>query len=165
MNFNRAIVLGNLTRDPEVRTMPNGQTVANFGIATNRIWKDQTGNKQQQVEFHSVVAFGRLGEICSQYLKKGGLVLIEGRIQTRNWQAQDGTKRSRTEIIAENMQLGPRNNAGFNNGPAAGPGSSAPNDEIPTVSIDEEPPLDNYGTEASAPGKTEGEVNIEEIPF
>lgn len=168
MNFNRAIVLGNLTRDPEVRTTPNGQTVATFGIATNRIWKDQTGNKQQQVEFHNIVAFGRLGEICSQYLKKGGLVLIEGRIQTRTWQGQDAVKRYRTEIIAENMQLGPRNSGMGNGGGAAtsnGPMPSGTHDEIPTVNIDEEPPLENYGNEISGEKKGDGEVNVEEIPF
>lgn len=158
MNFNRAVIVGNLTRDPEVRTTPNGQTVANFGVATNRIWKDQTGNKQQQAEFHNIVAFGRLGEICSQYLKKGGLVLIEGRIQTRDWQGQDGVKRYRTEIIADNMQLGPRNaGLGVTN-------QSAPQgEEIPTVNIDEEPPVENNN--ANNERKADGEVNIDEIPF
>lgn len=166
MNFNRAIILGNLTRDPEVRTLPNGQTVANFGVATNRIWKDQAGNKQQQVEFHNVAAFGRLGEICSQYLKRGNMVLIEGRIQTRSWQGQDGVKKYRTEIITENMQLGPKN-IGFS-GPSNSTDSSQTtagnNSEIPTVNIDEEPPAESYGSESSN-NKKEGEVNIEEIPF
>lgn len=165
MNLNRAIILGNLTRDPEVRTMPSGQTVANFGIATNRIWKDQTGNKQQQVEFHNIVAFGRLGEICSQYLKKGNLALIEGRIQTRSWQGQDGVKRYRTEIITENMQLGPKNYNAGSPALAGMPVANVSNEEIPTVNIDEEPPTESYNAEASNNKKNEGEVNIEEIPF
>lgn len=165
MNLNRAIILGNLTRDPEVRTTPNGQTVANFGVATNRIWKDQSGNKQQQAEFHNIVAFGRLGEICSQYLKKGNLVLIEGRIQTRSWQGQDGVKRYRTEIITENMQLGPKNSGtGSAYSPASG-AAAVSNNEMPTVNIDEEPPTGNYENEATGGKKDEEEVNIEEIPF
>lgn len=167
MNFNRVIILGNLTRDPDVRSLPSGQTVANFGIATNRIWKDQAGNKQQQVEFHNVVAFGRLGEICSQYLKKGNMVLIEGRIQTRSWQGQDGVKRFRTEIVTENMQLGPKNlSAGNSFGPSASSPSVAPaGGDIPTVNIDDEPPVESYGTEMPSAKKTDEEVNIEEIPF
>src|SRR3989344_6005054 len=108
MNLNKAFVLGNLTRDPELRQTPTGQSVATFGVATNRMWTDHAGNKQTQTEFHNVVVWGRLAEIASQYLGKGRLVLIEGRITTRSWQDQQGQKKYRTEIIAENMQLGPR---------------------------------------------------------
>lgn len=166
MNFNRAIILGNLTRDPEVRSLPSGQTVANFGIATNRIWKDQSGNKQQQVEFHNVVAFGRLGEICSQYLKKGNMVLIEGRIQTKSWQGQDGVKRFRTEIVTENMQLGPKNSSSASSfGPSVNTPNAPAEGDIPTVNIDDEPPAESYGTEMPSNKKTDEEVNIEEIPF
>lgn len=103
MDLNRATIIGRLTRDPEMRTTPQGQNVATVGIATNRTWKDQQGMKQEQVEFHNIVAWGKLAEIMSQYLKKGRQVFIEGRLQSREWQAQDGTKRNRTEIVAENM--------------------------------------------------------------
>ena len=103
MDLNRATIIGRLTRDPELRTTPQGQNVVTVGIATNRTWKDQQGVKQEQVEFHNVVAWGKLAEIMSQYLSKGRQVFIEGRIQTREWQAQDGSKRNRTEIVAENM--------------------------------------------------------------
>lgn len=105
MNYlNRATIIGNLTRDPEVKTLPSGQTVASFGVATNLVWKDsQTKEEKKIVEFHNIVAWRRLGEICGQYLKKGGKVYIEGRLQTRSWDDQNGTKRYRTEIIADNM--------------------------------------------------------------
>ena len=93
MNYNKAVIVGNLTRDPETRTIPSGQPVASFAIATNRIWNDKEGNRQEATEFHNVVAFGKLADICSRYLNKGRLVLIEGRIQTRSWQDQDGKKK------------------------------------------------------------------------
>lgn len=112
MNFNKAFVLGNITRDPESRTTPSGQTVANFGVATNRFYTDQQNQKQQKVEFHNIVAWGKLGDICAQYLKRGQLVFIEGRIETRTWDGPDGTKKFKTEIIAENMQMGPKIGAG-----------------------------------------------------
>ncbi|MFH1392397.1 MAG: single-stranded DNA-binding protein [bacterium] len=108
MNVNKAIICGNLTRDPEERTLPSGQAVSSFGIATNRAWTNQEGQKQEQVEFHNIVAFGKLAEICNQYLAKGRLVYIDGRLQTRTWEGQDGVKKNRTEIVAETMQMGPR---------------------------------------------------------
>lgn len=103
MSLNRAQLIGNLTRDPEVRQVPGGSTVATFSIATNFSWTDQSGQKQDKAEFHNVVAWRKLAEICGQYLKKGMKVYIEGRIQTRDWEAEDGTKRYRTEIVADNM--------------------------------------------------------------
>jgi len=108
MNFNRAIIIGNLVADPEMRTTPSGQHVCSLRVATNRMWTDKDGAKQQKTEFHSVVLWRRLAEIASQYLKKGNLVLIEGRLETRSWDDPSGNKRYRTEIIAENMQMGPR---------------------------------------------------------
>lgn len=108
MNLNKVFLIGNLTRDPEMRTLPSGKPVATFGIATNRVWNNAQGEKQQAVEFHNITLFGRLAEIASQYLTKGGSVLIEGRLQTRSWEGKDGIKRNRTEIIGESMQLGPR---------------------------------------------------------
>jgi single-strand DNA-binding protein len=112
MNLNKVFVLGNLTRDPEIRNLPSGQPVANFGIATNRFYT-QEGEKKQETEFHNIVAFGKSAEIVSQYLKKGSLVLIEGRLRTRSWDdASSGAKKFRTEIIAERLQLGPRTDFG-----------------------------------------------------
>lgn len=103
MDLNKAMVIGRLTRDPELRTTPQGQSVVTLGVATNRAWTDKEGNKKETVEFHNVVAWGKLAEIIKQYLSKGRRVYFEGRLQTREWQAQDGTKRTRSEIIAENM--------------------------------------------------------------
>ncbi len=97
------MIIGNLTRDPELRSTPGGQSVCSFGVATNQVWTDQQGQRQERAEFHNVVAWGKLAEICSQYLGKGRKVYIEGRLQTRDWEGQDGVKRYRTEIICENM--------------------------------------------------------------
>ena len=103
MNLNKAMIIGNLTRDPEVRTTPSGQTVANFAVATNFTWNDANGQKQEKAEFHNVVTWRKLAEIVGQYLKKGSKVYIEGRLQTRSWDDQSGVKRYRTEIIADQM--------------------------------------------------------------
>ena len=143
MNLNKVMLLGNLTRDPESRMIPSGQQVVSFGIATNRIWNDARGAKQQKVEFHNVVAWGKLAQICAQYLKKGQLVYIEGRIETRTWDAQDGTKRNKTEIVAESMQMGPRfTSAGrnFDAGSGQGPDSMGDSvkESVPVIEIDKE---------------------------
>lgn len=144
MNFNKAIIVGNLTRDPEARTLPSGQPVVSFSIATNRVWNDANGNKQEAAEFHNIVAFGKLADICSKYLSKGRLVLIEGRIQTRSWQDQQtNIKKYRTEIIAENMQMGPRSAA--DSAPQAAPRQ----DDIPVIEAE--------------PAKNE--VDVKNIPF
>lgn len=108
MNLNKVFLIGNLTRNPEMRTLPSGQPVVNFGLATNRMWKGKDGSSQKQAEFHNIVMFGRLAEIAHQYLKKGAMTMIEGRIQTRTWEGQDGKKNYKTEIVAEGMQMGPR---------------------------------------------------------
>jgi len=108
MNLNKVILVGRLTNDPNLRTTSTGQTVCSFGLATNRIWTDKNNQKQEKTEFHNIVLWQKLAETASQYLKKGNLVLIEGRIQTRSWQDQNGNKRYRTEIVAENMQLAPK---------------------------------------------------------
>ena len=108
MNLNKVILVGRLTNDPNLRTTPTGQAVCSFGLATNRIWTDKNNQKQEKTEFHNIVLWQKLAETASQYLKKGNLVLIEGRIQTRSWQDQNGNKRYRTEIVAENMQLAPK---------------------------------------------------------
>jgi single-strand DNA-binding protein len=138
MNLNRAMIIGNLTRDPELRTTPQGRAVCSFGVATNRIWTDQSGQKQEDVQYHNIVAWGRLAEICSQYLGKGRKVYVEGRLQTREWEAKDGTKKQRTEIVAENMIMLDSRAGGASNGSA----QSAP---------------------AAQPA--EAEIQIEDIPF
>lgn len=157
MNFNKAIVVGNLTRDPESRTLPSGQPVVNFSVATNRIYTDKEGNKQQNPEFHNIVVFGKLADICSRYLTKGRLVLIEGRIQTRSWQDQSGNKRYRTEIVAESMQMGPRSGE---SGASAAPTAPSPSaaEEIPIIETEELPSTE------SDEEKEEG-VNVKDIPF
>lgn len=103
MSLNRVQLIGNLTRDPEVKQLPGGQVVATFSIATNMTWKDQSGQQQTKSEFHNVVVWRKLAEICGQYLKKGGKVFVEGRLQTRDWEGEDGVKRYRTEVVVENM--------------------------------------------------------------
>lgn len=105
MTLNRAMIIGNLTRDPELRTTPTGQQVCSFGVATSRVWTDAAGQRQEKTEFHNIVAWGKLAEICGQYLAKGRKVYVEGRLQTREWEGQDGGKRNRTEIVCENMIL------------------------------------------------------------
>ena len=109
MNLNKAILVGRLTKDPELRALPSGQNVASFGMATNRYFSDKSGQKQEATEFHNIVLFGRLADVASQYLKKGSMVLIEGRIQTRSWQDNEGNKKYKTEIGGESIQLGPKN--------------------------------------------------------
>ena len=108
MNLNKVFLIGNVTRDPELRALPSGQQVASFGLATNRVWKKPDGTKGEAAEFHNIVCFGKLADIVKQYAGKGKMLMIEGHIQTRSWTAQDGSKKNRTEIVAETLQLGPR---------------------------------------------------------
>ncbi len=107
MYLNKAFLYGNLTRDPELRSLPSGGQVASFSIATNRVFKKTDGTKQEQVDFHNIVVFGKQADIVSQYCKKGSPVLVEGRIQTRTWE-KDGAKQYRTEIVSDYVQFGPR---------------------------------------------------------
>jgi single-strand DNA-binding protein len=109
-SLNRATLIGNLTRDPEFKTTPSGKSVVSFAVATNSTWLDANRQKQEKAEFHNIVAWGKLAEICNQYLKKGKKVYIDGRLQTRDWQGQDGVKRYRTEIVADNMIMLDRGN-------------------------------------------------------
>lgn len=112
MYLNKAIVIGNLTRDPEGRALPSGVPVASFSVATNRVWKDKEGQKKEDTQYHNIVVFGTQANNVSQYLKKGSSVLVEGRMQTRSWDAQDGSKKYRTEIVADRVQFGPRKQGG-----------------------------------------------------
>lgn len=108
MNLNKVFILGRLTADPQLRATPSGQSVASLSVATNRIWTDKTGERKELTEYHNVVAWGRQAEVATQFLKKGSLVLIEGRLQTRVWQDKQGQSRKTTDIICERLQLGPR---------------------------------------------------------
>ncbi len=148
MNLNKVLLVGRLTRDPEIRSLPSGQQVTSFGLATDRYFTDKSGQKQQQTDFHNIVMFGRLAEIASQFLAKGSLVLIEGRIQTRSWQDASGNKRYRTEIIAQGLQLGPRT-AG------AGKAMTAEKEETKEETLSEEIPII----------EEEEEINVKDIPF
>jgi len=108
MNLNKVFIMGRLTADPEVRTTPMGDRVTTLSVASNRVWNDKSGSKKESTEFHNVVLWGRQADVAGQFLIKGSVVFIEGRLQTRSWQAKDGTTRRVTEIIGERMQLGPR---------------------------------------------------------
>ncbi len=128
--LNKAILIGRLGRDPEIRYTQDGRAVANFTVATNEEWKDKnTGEKKERTEWHRIVAFGKLGEICSEYLSKGRLVYVEGRLQTRSWE-QDGVTKYTTEIVASDMQMLEAKNAGasqsFANSPSSGQGAPQP---------------------------------------
>jgi len=141
MNLNKVFLIGRLTKDPQVKSLPSGQQVANFGMATDRFYFDKNKQKQQQTEFHNIVMFGKLAEIASQYLKKGSLVMIDGRLQTRSWEDSSGNKRSRTEIVTERMQLGPRSVA-----KTIPPKEPTSTEEIPVI-------------------EEETEIDVKDIPF
>lgn len=164
MSLNRAQLIGNLTRDPELRQIPGGSTVATFSIATNFSWKDQSGQRQDKAEYHNVVAWRKLAEICGQYLKKGGKVFIEGRIQTRDWEGEDGQKRYRTEIVADNMIMLDRKGEPVSGGytGAATTGSSV-GEQAPHAGINKE--AANEGVDMSPAPVAEDEVTIDDLPF
>lgn len=163
-DLNKAMIIGNLTRDPELRTTPNGQQVASFGVATNRQWKNQQGETQEQAEFHNVVVWGKLAEICNQYLAKGRRAYFEGRLQTQQWEAQDGTKRSRTEIVADDMiLLDSRGGAG--GGGAAGGGAADQTPAQPTEAEAPQAEADQGGDKTDKSGKSGDEASLDDIPF
>lgn len=145
MNLNKAIIIGNLTRDPELRALPSGVKVSTLGVATNRVWRDKNGAKQEDAQFHNVVVFGNQAENVAQYLRKGSIVLVEGRMQTRSWEGPDGKKQYRTEIVAERVQFGPKTSSAGPRPAAADPVSPAPADS--KIEYPEE------------------EINPEDIPF
>jgi len=157
-SLNRAMVIGNLTRDPELRTTSTGRSVTSFSVATNHSWKGADGQKQERAEFHNVTAWGKLGEICNQYLRKGRKVYIDGRLQTSDWQGQDGLKRYRTEIVADNMVMLDKTDQPSNAYPSAGAGQVAQPTAInePSIPIiEQEAPTEHM---ASSP-------TSEEVPF
>jgi single-strand DNA-binding protein len=152
MYLNKVFLYGNLTRDPELKALPGGSQVANFSLATNRTFKDKSGQKQESTEFHNVVAFGRTAEVIVQYCKKGRPIFVEGRITTRSWEGkEDGKKQYRTEIIVENFQFGADGGKG---------GSSSTGGE--QAGAHDEQPAPSEGGDIKYPDE---EINPEDIPF
>ena len=153
MYLNKVLLIGNLTRDPELKALPSGIKVCSFGLATNRVYKDKEGNRQETTEFHNISAFGKIGELVAQYMKKGSQVYLEGRLQTRSWES-NGEKKYRTEIIADTVQFGNRPSGGAQSpstpstggtsGSKGGESVEAPSDKI------------EYPSE---------EINPDDIPF
>ena len=145
MNLNKVFIIGRLTQDPEVRSTASGQSVTTLNMATNRVWNDKSGQKQESTEFHRIVAWGRLGEVAGQYLQKGALAMIEGRLQTRAWVDKSNNKRYTTEIVAESLQMGPRSAGSANPGGGTRPRPamadvkkpSIPDSDIPIIGEDE----------------------------
>ncbi len=184
MNLNKIFVLGNVTRDPEVRSMPNGGQVTNFGIATNRFYTSSAGEKKSEAEFHNIVTFGKLADISARYLTKGSLVLIEGRIKTRNWVNTAGVKQYRTEIIAESLQLGPKGLGGVTTGSgnsnysrqsaqnqesaSAESYGTAKQEDIPIIEENYTPPATENieePKEISFEDSASEEIDVKDIPF
>jgi single-strand DNA-binding protein len=156
MYLNKAMLYGNLTKDPEMKALPSGIKVVSFGIATNRVYKDKNGVKQESAEYHNIVSFGKPAELIAQYMKKGNPIFVEGRIQTRSWDDKDGQKKYRTEIIVENFQFGPKAMGGS-------PSSSyAPKADDASAGPKHSTPSDDVGAEIQYPDE---EINIEDIPF
>jgi single-strand DNA-binding protein len=151
MYLNKAFIIGNLTRDPELKALPSGTKVCSFAVATNRSYKDKDGNRQDATEFHNVSAFAKLGELAAQYLKKGSQVYVEGRLQTRSWEA-NGEKKYRTEIIADAVQFGNRPGGAGAGSPSAPAAAAKGGVEVPDAPADK---ID-YPTE---------EINPDDIPF
>ncbi len=158
-NVNLAIIMGNLTRDPELRYTPNGQPVTSFGVATNRSWKDANGEKKDEVEFHEVVVWGKLAELCNQYLTKGRKVHVMGRLQTRSWEGQDGAKRQKTEIVAQDIAFvdSRKDSADFTTGEPQGTAAKS-SPKKSKQDKDTESVSDKASTD-------EEEINIDDIPF
>ncbi|HVM73309.1 MAG TPA: single-stranded DNA-binding protein [Candidatus Paceibacterota bacterium] len=159
MYINKAMIFGNLTRDPELRALPSGMNVANFSVATNRVFKDRDGKNQEQTDFHNVVVFGRQADTVNQYLKKGASVFVEGRMQTRSWDdKKTGEKKYRTEVVADRVQFGPRGSgsgSGIQASGGAGHGGEMPSEE------------ELSGGHSAGPGieYPKEDINPDDIPF
>jgi len=148
MYLNKAIVIGNLTRDPELRSLPSGIKVCTFSLATNRVWKDKNGAKQESADYHNVVVFGRQAETVAQYMKKGSSMLVEGRMQTRSWDDKtSGEKKYRTEIVADRTQFGPKGTGSSSSAPSTNAPKEAKGEELDSIEYPEE------------------DINPEDIPF
>lgn len=148
MYLNKAMIFGNLTRDPELKSLPSGMQVCSFSLATNRVYNDRDGNRQESVDYHNITVFGKQAENCAKYLTKGASAYVEGRLQTRSWEA-DGVKHYRTEIVADRVQFGPRSGGGGGAPAAANATDSGKGDE-------KKPAVPEYPEE---------EINPEDIPF
>ena len=157
MSLNRVQLIGNLTRDPEMRQIPGGQVVTSFAVATNLVWTDPSGQKQNKAEFHNIVAWRKLAEICGEYLKTGSKVFIEGRLQTRDWEGEDGVKRYRTEIVAENMIM--LDSKGRDGGASFDREAKGISSNENKFAEDQKTPV------AEAGGKKEEDVKIDDLPF
>ncbi len=156
-SFNKVFLMGNLTRDPELRYIPSGQAVTTFTIAVNRVYLSQAGEKKEEVSFLKVVVWGKRAEVCNEYLKKGSPVFVEGRLQTRSWDAPDGTKRSAVEVVAQSVQFLSR---------GGGQGSQAPKTAEVAAAADESIIDDSFGVPPEASAKhASGPQPEEEIPF
>lgn len=150
MYLNKVLIYGNLTRDPELRSLPSGMNVVNFSVATNRVFRDRDGKKQEQADFHNVVVFGRQADTVSQYLKKGSGVFVEGRLQTRSWEDKtSGEKKYRTEVVADRVQFGPRSAGAGGMGEGRGRKADAEGEAPPASDI-------NY---------PQDDINPDDIPF
>lgn len=152
MYINKAMIFGNLTRDPELRALPSGVNVCNFSVATNRVYRDRDGKKQEQADFHNIVVFGRQADVVAQYLKKGRSVFIEGRMQTRSWE-KDGQKQYRTEVIADRVQFGPSGSGSGARSTSGGAGGGRDS---------ETEPIEGQGSGIEYP---KDEINPDDIPF
>ncbi|OGG52339.1 single-stranded DNA-binding protein [Candidatus Kaiserbacteria bacterium RIFCSPHIGHO2_01_FULL_53_29] len=153
MYINKAMLFGNLTRDPELRALPSGMNVVNFSVATNRTYKDRDGKKQEQTDFHNVVVFGRQADTVNQYLKKGSSVFVEGRMQTRSWDDKtSGEKKYRTEVVADRVQFGPRTSG-------SGGGKRSDDQQAP----DEE--VSSGGSGGAGIEYPKDDINPDDIPF
>ncbi len=150
MYLNKAMVYGNLTRDPELKSLPNGMNVCSMSVATNRVFNDRDGKRQEVADYHNVVVFGKTAENCAKFLTKGNGVYVEGRMQTRSWD-KDGVKMYRTEVIADRVQFGPKNgSAGGGGGASSGSNNTAPSESSKAPAIPDYP---------------EEDINPEDIPF
>lgn len=148
MYLNKAFLIGNLTRDPELKALPSGINVCSFSVATNRVWKDKNGEKQEAADFHNIVVFGRQAETVAQYMKKGSQVMVEGRMQTRSWDDQaTGTKKYRTEVIADRVQFGANSNRTEASSTPKANASEDDKEELETIEYPDE------------------QINVEDIPF
>jgi single-strand DNA-binding protein len=156
MYLNKVFLIGNLTRDPELKALPSGSKVASLSLATNRVWKDQAGARQEATEYHNLVSFGRQAENLAQYAKKGSSLFIEGRIQTRSWDGQDGKKNYRTEVIIDTFQFGPKA-GGFD-------GAARPAMNTSGIS-DSEAPQKSAPADLDTIEYPDEEINLEDIPF
>lgn len=172
MNLNKVVLIGRLTADPQLRNTASGTPVATFSLATNRVWNDKVAGRREETEFHNIVVWGRQAEVASRFLTKGSLAMVEGRLQTRSWDDQQGQKRRTTEIVSERLQLGPRPanfsggnsqfsaprpNASFSGG-TANPVSSG---NIPSHSANQDIPIIEVGDS----DLMEGEISKEDLPF